>query len=139
MFLIAVIIIIFLVVLSIMFIIWLCEDSMRAVYNSNGYIKFKSFVSFYNINPNRWDLHDSHIEFRNYTSLRYVHDRYCFRFIDFYRYKLWKYKKEKYATQVKNNQAYQEMIDILKQDIADYEKRNQKETSEKLNTIWKEK
>lgn len=31
------------------------------------------------------------------------------------------------------------MIDILKQDIADYEKRNQKETTEKLNEIWKEK
>ena len=47
-------------------------------------------------------------------------------------------KKEKYATQVKNNKKYQEMIDILKQDIADYEKRNQKETAEKLNEIWKE-
>lgn len=30
------------------------------------------------------------------------------------------------------------MIDIIKQDIADYEKRNQKETTEKLNEIWKE-
>ena len=30
------------------------------------------------------------------------------------------------------------MIDILKQDIVDYEKRNQKETAEKLNEIWKE-
>ena len=81
---------------------------------------------------------DDYIVFRNHTFSRFVDDRYCFNFIGFYRYKLWKRKKEEYATQVKNNQKYQEMIDILKQDIADYEKRNQKETAEKLNEIWKE-
>lgn len=137
-FLIAVTIIIFLVVLSTMFFIWLLEGSKFAFCSSNGYIKFKSFVSFYNINPDRWELYDDSIVFRNHTSRSFFGDEYCFRFIDYYRYKLWKHKKEKYDTQVKNNQKYQEMIDILKQDIANFEKRNQKETSEKLNEIWKE-
>ena len=137
-FLIAVTIIMFLVVLSIMFVIWLCDGSEFTFYSSNGYIKFKSFVSFYNINPDRWELYDDSIVFRNHTSYSFSGDKYCFKFIDYYRYKLWKRKKEKYATQVKNNKKYQEMINILKQDIADYEKRNQKEVTEKLNEIWKE-
>lgn len=101
-------------------------------------MRFKSFLSFYNINPNRWELHDDYIVFHNHTSYRFADDIYCLKFIDFYRYKLWKRKEEKYVAQVKSNQKYQEMIDIIKQDIADYEKRNQKEVAEKLNEIWKE-
>ncbi len=40
-FLIIVAIIIFLVVLSIMFFIWLCDGSKFTFYNLNDYIKFK--------------------------------------------------------------------------------------------------
>lgn len=155
-FLIAFIIIIFLIVFFIMFVYWVWWGAKSAYCDSNGYINFKSFVSFYNINPDRWELHDDYIKFilNNdpeeyfpdlhrpdlvlYCSFGDRRDRYCFRIIDYYRYKLWRRKKEKHAAQVESAQKIQEMTNILKQDIADYEKRNQKEVTEKLNEIWKE-
>lgn len=136
MFLIHLFISLIIVISFILFLFWALEGSKCVNFSAEGYIKFKSFIAFYNVNPDRWELNDSYIRFcRNSYSLG---DKYCFKFIDFYRYKLWKREKYKHATSIRSVKKYQEMIDILKQDIADYEKRNQKETSEKLNEIWKE-
>ena len=46
------------VVLLFMWIIWLDEQPNDAIY-----IKFKTFVSFYYINPDRWKLDDSNVVF----------------------------------------------------------------------------
>ena len=47
-------------------------------------------------------------------------------------------KSKKYDSQLETNKAYAKMIKIIKQDIADFEKRNAAETKQKLNEIWKE-
>lgn len=116
--------------------IYYFEGSLGSNYGAKGYIKLKTLKSFYEINPDRWTLYDDHIKFNisNWSG-----DAYCFHFIDYYRYKLWYHKIKKYNSQLETNKAYAEMIKIIKQDIADFEKRNAAETKQKLNEIWKEK
>lgn len=114
---------------------WLISGSKGQNWNTVGYIKFKSFLAFYNINPNRWELLDDYVRFLN--NPRKFGDTYCFRFIDYYRYLIWRHKENNRIDSISSAQKYQEMIDILKQDIADFEKRNTQETSEKLNEIWR--
>lgn len=109
------------VVLLFMWIIWLDEQPNDAIY-----IKFKTFVSFYNINPDRWKLDDSNVVF--------IKERYCcvsdrifykFHFIDFYRYKHWHKKLIKQKRLQKEMNDMNEMIRIVKSDIAKLEAESQ--------------
>ena len=106
--------------------VWYClSGTVSANYGTKGYIKLKTLKLFYEINPDRWTLYDDYIKFNinNYSG-----DAYCFHFIDYYRYKLWHRKIKKYNSQLESNKAYAEMIEIIKQDIADFEERNAAET-----------
>lgn len=109
------------VVLLFMWIIWLDEQPNDAIY-----IKFKTFVSFYNINPDRWKLDDSNVVF---MKERYccVSDRifYKFHFIDYYRYIHWHKKLIKQKKLQKEMNDMNEMIRIVKSDIAKLEAESQ--------------
>ena len=109
------------VVLLFMWIIWLEERPNDAIY-----IKFKTFVSFYNINPDRWKLDDSNVVF--------IKERYCcvsdrifykFHFIDYYRYIHWHKKLIKQKKLQKEMNDMNEMIRIVKSDIAKLEAESQ--------------
>ena len=43
----------FIIILFIMWLDWIFEKPVNAIY-----IRFKTFTSFYNINPDRWELDD---------------------------------------------------------------------------------
>ena len=109
------------VILFFMWINWLLCQPKDAIY-----IKFNSFVSFYNINPDRWSL--------NYDSVDFIKERrygcpYCiyykFHFIDFCRYKYWHKKIIKQKSLQKEMNDISEMIRIIKSDIAKFEEENQ--------------
>ena len=110
------------VILFFMWINWLIDQPNNAIY-----IKFNSFVSFYNINPDRWNLDDG--------SVNFVKERYCcssnhyifykFHFIDFYRYKHWHKKLIKQKRLQKEMNDMNEMIRIVKSDIAKLEAESQ--------------
>lgn len=109
--------------LIIMLLPWVFSGTIT-INDADGYLKFNSFLEFYNLNPNRWDLYDGYVKFCKesyYYSSNNI--KYCFKLIDFYRYKIWKRKKEKYDSKTKQNKKYQEMIDILKKDIENSKKK----------------
>lgn len=102
-----------------MWINWLCNQPNNAIY-----IKFNSFVSFYNINPDRWRLDDGNVDFvkeRSCWSCIY----YKFHFIDFYRYNHWHKKLIKQKRLQKEIDNMNEMIRIVKSDIAKLEAESQ--------------
>ena len=85
-------------------------------------IKFNSFISFYNINPNRWELNDSTVFFRTkqksypYSS-DYQYTKFKFNLIDTIKYKHWKRQKSKNDKILKDCEEYQKVLEIIKQDI----------------------
>ena len=100
---------------------WLINQPNNAIY-----IMFNSFISFYNINPDRWSLNDDSIDFikeRHFGCSYYIY--YKFHLIDFYRYKHWHrkiIKQEKLQKEINN---MNEMIRIVKSDLAKFEAENQ--------------
>lgn len=85
---------------------------------NNPKIKFKSFVKFYDVNPNRWNLYDEYIECRiDDKSWNYSVERFSFGFIDFWRYKLW-HKMQKRAERNKQHaESTSRMIAAVRRDI----------------------
>lgn len=113
------------VLVSAIFFIMLAIWAIELPCNSQ-FIKFKSFLSFYNINPNRWSLEDGYVHF--FTSGYYPFGSgicYKFNFIDYYRY-LWWHKRQKKREKLKKEMDnVNKMIQIIKKDIAKLEEENQ--------------
>lgn len=86
-------------------------------------IKFNSFISFYNINPDRWELNNATVWFKikvedNYPFPAYEkHIKFKFNLIDTIKYKHWKRQKIKNDIILKNCEEYQKVLEIIKQDI----------------------
>ena len=98
------------------------------VYSPNDaiYIKFSSFISFYNINPDRWSLNNDSVDFikeKHFCYSNYIY--YKFHLIDFYRYKHWHKKIIKQEKLQKEMNNMNEMIRIVKSDLAKFEAENQ--------------
>ena len=106
----------------IMWINWWIDEPNNAIY-----IKFNSFVSFYNINPDRWRLCDDNVDFVKERSCcssnHYIF--YKFHFIDFYRYKHWHKKLIKQKRLENEISDMNEMIRIVTSDIAKLEAESQ--------------
>ena len=109
------------VILFILLIHWLICRPNDAIY-----IKFNSFVSFYNINPDRWSLNDGSVDFikeRHFGCPYYIY--YKFHLIDSYTYKHWHKKLIKQEKLQKEINNMNEMIRIVKSDLAKFEEENQ--------------
>lgn len=104
--------------------------------NNAIYIKFNSFVSFYNINPDRWSLNDDSVDFikeKHFGYSYYIY--YKFHLIDFYRYKHWHKKLIKQEKLQKEINNMNEMIRIVKSDLAKFEAENQAKTQSAAENI----
>lgn len=86
-------------------------------------IEFNSFISFYNINPDRWELNNATVCFRikveDNSPFPAYEQRIKFKFnsIDTIRYKHWKNQKSKNDKILKGWEEYQKVLEIIKQDI----------------------
>ena len=86
-------------------------------------IKFNSFISFYNINPNRWELNNATVWFKIKVEdncpfpAHEKHIKFKFNLIDTIKYKHWKRQKIKNDIILKNCEEYQKVLEIIKQDI----------------------
>ena len=105
-------------------------------------LKFKTFKKFYDLNPNRWELCDGHVECKidnnplgkHYSSF-VTYERFCFGYFDTFRYKHWlKCHKKKEKVNIKFKSTSQ-MLLMVKQDIADLEKRAEHEKDSALDMI----
>lgn len=110
-------------------------------------IKFSTFLSFYELNPSRWELSDSKVRCRVprkdvdrnlYGSLFDSYETFAFNYIDTCRYRSWYENLQSRKTEQINDKATARMLEAVKQDIADMEtnaKREQNEGIEILKNI----
>lgn len=81
-------------------------------------MEFKQFVSFYNINPNRWDLKADVVRCKiNDDEYVTIHFNNLF---DYYRYKKWRKKINKNNISIKTNEELSKVIEIIRKDITQY-------------------
>ncbi len=86
-------------------------------------IKFKSFKSFYNINPDRWELCSGYVKCRQ-GSFKYIDFK--FNYWDWYKYNHFHREQKKIKKNMESNKKYAKMIELVKLDIANFEAQNQK-------------
>lgn len=111
-------------------------------FDNGPIIKFKSFKNFYELNPDRWKLYDSHVACKTESEhivrsiYRECYDDLKFGFIDSCRYKYWKHSLDKRKQEKYNTQVTARMIAAVKQDIAASEEKAQKYQNEAAQTLW---
>lgn len=70
------------------------EGRKKTKYNV---IKFKNFISFYNIDPKRWSLHNNYISYFLPNEFYSGHEKpFRFNYIDLFLYKCWKISLKRY-------------------------------------------
>ena len=106
-------------------------------------IKFKSFKTFYDLNPKRWKLKETSVICKDsnsgayaglFTTFQTVEYRFYFNFIDSIRYHRWHKNIDKYNTSQANAQITAKMLAVVKQDISKVEQLAQSEFN-KANDI----
>lgn len=80
-------------------------------------IKLKQFVSFYNINPDRWDLNEDAVRCE-INDCKYV--ALHFNLFDYYRYKKWRKRINKNNISVMTNEELSKVVEVVKKDILKY-------------------
>lgn len=101
-------------------------------------ISFDSFKSFYQVNPERWELGDYTVACNKPSSYSYITRQIWFKFnyIDSFRYRWFKRNIKRNNQNAQATKNYNDMINIVKADIAAFEKKNKEETERMLNEIW---
>ena len=127
-----------LLIAFILILLFIWQESI----GSTPKIKFKSFKNFYELNPDRWRLHDDtvgcKIDFKSMGNFNICinDDKFHFGFIDFYRYKLWKNNLDKRKENKRKAQITARMVAAVKQDIETNEKKAQQYQDEAVQTLW---
>lgn len=108
--------------------------------STNGYpkLKFKSFLSFYTINQERWKLNYNTVECilkSSYGGLFEKTEKFCFSYIDTLRYHHWHKNLDKHAQSQSHAKITAQMIAAVKEDIAKTESLAKQEQAEAINII----
>ena len=99
-------------------------------------IKFKSFVKFYDVNPNRWNLYDEYIECRiDDKSWNYSVESFSFGFIDFWRYKFWLKMQKRAERNKQHTESTSRMIAAVRRDIDKKNEAAKRKQDEAINII----
>lgn len=107
--------------------------------SDHGYatIDFESFKKFYNINPDRWELHDEYVCCA--TKIEYdmiwKSENFQFNYLDYQKYKKWLKNKQEYDKKLKHAKSTAEMIAVVKQDIEKLEKMSDAEINKAKSII----
>lgn len=110
------------------FLLWvyMFENWKLQSCSDDQYLKFKTFISFYNINPYRWSFdaqYGNRVYFKSYS--HNVSQTYKFNFIDYYRFENWKKQKKKKEKKQQELQNMSKMIEVIKYDLSQFEEENQ--------------
>jgi hypothetical protein len=102
-------------------------------------IKFSTFLTFYDINPSRWQLDYRTITCKIprhlYGGLFDYTERFAFNYIDTLRYKHWHKNLQTRNTQHSNCKATAHMLEAVKQDMADLESQAKREHNKALEIL----
>ena len=102
-------------------------------------IKFNDFINLYVINPDRWELFKRYVDFVKPVDGYYTRWKetimFQFSIIDYYRYQYWRRNLEKQKQKQKECKQLQEVISILKSDLAKFEEQNAKRMNKEAEDI----
>ena len=101
-------------------------------------IKFKSFVKFYNINPDRWELNSGYVRCRiknTYGGWSSASDDFRFGPIDYLRYQHFRNTLDKRRINATHAKSIARMLNAVKEDIAATEELAKREQEEALKTL----
>lgn len=101
-------------------------------------IKFKSFIAFYDINPDRWKLHDYLVECilkSSYSGIYQTTETFCFSYIDTNRYEHWLKNLQNHKQSQSNAEKTALMLAAVKEDIASIESLAQQRQTEAINIL----
>ena len=130
-------------------LVWALFDKTPIVPDNEPTIEFESFKKFYSINPDRWILEDGYVVCKigelkeSYYYGRYFHDYkkqkfYFASYSGFRKYKKFQKKLEQDKLEVARMKATSEMLNMVKQDIANMEtlaEQQQQQAKENFNKI----
>lgn len=131
---------VFLGIVIIVAIIISISEYYMAGYNDLGpAIKFATFKTFYDINPERWELDSGDVTYKiprkhmeDCTRRVYLH----FDLIGYYQYKYWLKNQSRGKRTREHDKELYMVIESVKKDIKEYEKRHKTEMDETLKDIW---
>ena len=120
-------------ILAAAFLFFIFFDDWLSFCKDNPRIRFKAFLTFYSIAPDKWNV------YRNYVSYHGGSD-FGFSIIDWLRYKHWRKHKEKWETKQQQNAEYLRTIELIKKDLESFTIENDKMIAkevDKLNKMWR--
>ena len=115
--------------------IWNFFDEWHSLIGRAAKIKFRTFVSFYNLNPDRWNLGECGADYRKDTNYCCSYtEEFRFSFIDTLKYKVFLIKANKQKARVKEAKALSNLIKHVQKDINKVEKQadNEREEARKI-------
>ena len=120
-----------------LFICWVLSPSNP---KNAAKISFKSFEQFYSINPKRWKLNDDYVECiipdKSKYGFFFDHtEKFYFNFFDYQKYKKFLKKVKQDNSDAKNMKATAEMLNAVKQDIANMENLAQQQKKQAVDNI----
>jgi hypothetical protein len=106
-------------------------------------LKFKSFLSFYDLNPDRWRLYSSWVSCKTINKKvkntwgfeKTEYHEFCFNYIDTKRYERWRDNLSKYEQSQSHAKQTAIMLAAVKEDIASIESLAQERQSEAINIL----
>lgn len=106
-------------------------------------IKFDSFIKFYNVNPKAWYLANDYVSYIasrcSSYGLGYSMENkdfdFCFSFIDYVRYKIWKKQNDKREQDKKNAEDYLTALKYIEEDIKLFAKQNNNLIEDEIKKI----
>ena len=82
-----------------------------------GKIKFKQFLIFYEVAPERWDLHENMVEYG-------INGRLYFPLFDTVRYRIWRKQLGSMKRKQMQNKEFEKMLVSIQKDIRQYQEQN---------------
>ena len=118
-----------------------CEH--RSMMKEYPVLQFKSFLSFYDLNPDRWRLNWSSVECKvlnHKTKEKWGFEKteyhsFCFNYIDTKRYERWLKNLQNHKQSQSNAKITALMLAAVKEDIASIEALSKQEQSEAINIL----
>ena len=89
-------------------------------------IKFNSFISFYNIAPNKWILYDEDVLYSSKQDNCYC--KFYFSFIDLIKYLIWHYQLNMNTIKEYEYNKYKKFVESVKKDLENFERNHDYES-----------
>lgn len=113
-------------------VVWFLStiSAWRSCPNDSTKISFNTFIKFYNIAPDKWELREDYVKklFKRNGMSSYFYEKksFYFPFRDYLKYQSWYNKKIKEKQQNYNNEVLTQLIEEVKKELDEYNEKGLK-------------